>query len=245
MLAAGHPMALSAAGVMSACCTCCALHMPSRPLGDSCSPPAERCCWSSQCIHGVISDAYLMPIIHPPLCPCATTTIMHSCRETGCRLLVFCVRRGWSHAAEKVLRVLLHSAGAPYPSVVVHATAQAGVSLLHLAVQSGHPSMVSALLRSGRAHFFTWPWNIPGPVGTTPLHVAAAAPGRGDIAQLALQTSPGGLVGGLQAPVMYDVLPPACRPPSRPHAATLSGCELVSGSWSQPRLLTAAPVPDV
>lgn len=91
--------------------------------------------------------------------------------------------------------MLLHSACAPYPSVVAHATAQAGVSLLHLAVQSGQPSMVSALLRSGRAHFFTWPWNIPGPAGTTPLHVAALAAGS-DIALLALQTSPGGWVDG-------------------------------------------------
>ena len=113
-------------------------------------------------------------------------------RRAGCRLLVFCTVRGWPLAVQRIFQVLLSHARASYKSVLdeVQASEQ-GFSLLHLAVQSGVLAMVAAVLRMGEEQGQPWGWATPGPLGLTPLHLAAAGKGQPDIAEYALKSSPG------------------------------------------------------
>jgi hypothetical protein len=113
-------------------------------------------------------------------------------RAVGCRLLAFCTVRGWSHSAERIMHVLLSHTGAPYKAILEEVQAlEHGFSLLHLAVQSGVLQMVAAVLHMGEEQDEPWAWATPGPLGLTPLHLAAVGKGHEDIAEFALKSDPG------------------------------------------------------
>eukprot|EP00803_Ostreobium_quekettii_P006581 evm.model.scf_395.4 EVM.evm.TU.scf_395.4 scf_395:33192-46020(-) len=82
----------------------------------------------------------------------------------------FC-RRGLPALMRAMLPAALLS-GADFAAIAELAFSD-GWTLLHLAVMSHSVQMVRALMNLGKEHGYTWRWDIPGPMGLTPLHMLA------------------------------------------------------------------------
>ncbi|KAG2446796.1 hypothetical protein HYH02_008356 [Chlamydomonas schloesseri] len=106
-------------------------------------------------------------------------------------LLEFAVDRGWTHTASMLVGQLLAS-GVAWDEVLGRCSG--GLTLLHRAVRSGHPDMVALVVALGEAHGTPFDWQAAtvdqghgglgsGVEGVTPLHLAAALPDGGRLAE--------------------------------------------------------------
>eukprot|EP00775_Hariotina_reticulata_P007109 gene7109-7323_t len=95
--------------------------------------------------------------------------------DVGVALLSYCVDRGWPATCQMVLDVLLAHAAlvCSFAAVAAAVADRDGLGLLHRAVRSGSCSMVLTVLRWGEKHSCCFPWDAAGPLGLTPLHLAA------------------------------------------------------------------------
>jgi hypothetical protein len=127
-----------------------------------------------------------------PHCRCCCFLLC--CRDVGVRLLCFFVDRGFPASAQMVLNTLLTCAApaASFPTLARAAAGSDGLGLLHRAVRSGSTPMVLAVMGWGVQHRHCFSWDAPGPLGLTPLHLAALlGKQKRPLAAMVLQTSSG------------------------------------------------------
>ncbi|KXZ42733.1 hypothetical protein GPECTOR_121g433 [Gonium pectorale] len=115
-------------------------------------------------------------------------------------LLEYAVDRGWTHTAGTLVRQLL-AAGVPWPELLGRCSG--GLTLLHRAVRSGAGEMVRLVVALGEQHGTPFDWqavssaihdtgggeeggeggDADADAGVTPLHLAAALPDGGRLAE--------------------------------------------------------------
>ncbi|WIA37799.1 hypothetical protein OEZ86_014664 [Tetradesmus obliquus] len=130
------------------------------------------------------------PTQHPLLGPEYIGCMM----DVGVRLLCFFVDRGLPAAAQMVLDTLLTAAApaASFPTLARAAAGSDGLGLLHRAVRSGSTPMLLAVMGWGVRHRHCFAWDAPGPMGLTPLHLAALlGKQKRPVAAMVLQSKPG------------------------------------------------------
>ncbi|WIA17578.1 hypothetical protein OEZ85_014403 [Tetradesmus obliquus] len=130
------------------------------------------------------------PTQHPLLGPEYIGCMM----DVGVRLLCFFVDHGLPAAAQMVLDTLLTAAApaASFPTLARAAAGSDGLGLLHRAVRSGSTPMLLAVMGWGVRHRHCFAWDAPGPMGLTPLHLAALlGKQKRPVAAMVLQSNPG------------------------------------------------------
>ncbi|KAI8476194.1 MAG: SBP domain-containing protein, partial [Monoraphidium minutum] len=99
----------------------------------------------------------------------------HDIVEKARRLLAFACDMGWAGVAAAVLPLAgaRCACAADIVAAIHGATAHDGLSLLHRAVRSGSLAMVQGVLAWGARHGYRWDVSEGGPLGVSPLHLAA------------------------------------------------------------------------
>lgn len=115
-----------------------------------------------------------------------------SCRDIGVRLLQYFLDKGCPASCQLILDTLLTHAApvASFPAVAAAVRAGDQLSILHRAVRSGSTAMLIMVLRWGVQHRYKLSWDSPGPLGLTPLHLAALCGQASGIATAVLKSSP-------------------------------------------------------
>ncbi|KAG2483300.1 hypothetical protein HYH03_017803 [Edaphochlamys debaryana] len=153
-------------------------------------------------------------------------------------LLEFAVDRGWTHIASVLVSQLL-AAGVSWAEVLGRCSG--GLTLLHRAVRSAHEGMVAQVVRWGEENGTPFDWQAacqPGDVsgeisptadnngaGVTPLHLAAALPDGGRLAERILREYEAACSLWASALDRHGMRPLDC--------ARASGhTHLITGSWT-------------
>jgi hypothetical protein len=99
----------------------------------------------------------------------------HAIVEKARRLLAFACDMGWASVAAAVLPLAgaRCACAADIVAAIHEATAHDGLSLLHRAVRSGSLPLVRGMLEWGARHAYSWDVGAGGPLGISPLHLAA------------------------------------------------------------------------
>jgi hypothetical protein len=144
----------------------------------------------------------------------------HAIVEKARRLLAFACDQGWAGVAAAVLPLASArcACAADIVAAIHEATAHDGLSLLHRAVRSGSLPLVRGMLEWGAARGYRWDVGAGGPLGISPLHLAALLDDDAAVLLALLDACDG---GGAAAP--------ALPPPPAPQACCGAGAPCCGG----------------